>query len=319
MEACRQYITKKLRNLHRKATGLIVLCRPRLSKTPYHTSCLANSIMTCSSWFLMPEDTTTTKSEASQEIRNFALRRLEEATEVDAAHRLAALWGMDYVYDEEAVLKAMEARRKLYLQLDDVLPGKSPALISTPAELRDAFHQFRHAPYEYGPFGLDAEWEEDTKGAALLQLANPKPVLLVDIPALSATVEGTSALEDTVGTLLNCAKSVVVGFACRQDMARLRGSPFAKTEHWLCRTRAVVDAQKLVAVDEPKLKHLGLARVCQHYFGKPLDKSEQCSLWSTRPLLENQRVYAALDAWACVGVYEKLFPERSSVNGASTL
>jgi hypothetical protein len=149
---------------------------------------------------------------------------LEEATEVDAAHRLAALWGMDYVYDEEAVLKAMEARRKLYLQLDDVLPGKSPALISTP------------------------------------------------------------------------------------------------TEHWLCRTRAVVDAQKLVAVDEPKLKHLGLARVCQHYFGKPLDKSEQCSLWSTtRPLLENQRVYAALDAWACVGVYEKLFPERSSVNGASTL
>jgi hypothetical protein len=223
MEACRQYITKKLRNLHRKATGLIVLCRPRLSKTPYHTSCLANSIMTCSSWFLMPEDTTTTKSEASQEIRNFALRRLEEATEVDAAHRLAALWGMDYVYDEEAVLKAMEARRKLYLQLDDVLPGKSPALISTP------------------------------------------------------------------------------------------------TEHWLCRTRAVVDAQKLVAVDEPKLKHLGLARVCQHYFGKPLDKSEQCSLWSTRPLLENQRVYAALDAWACVGVYEKLFPERSSVNGASTL
>jgi hypothetical protein len=34
MEEYRQYITKKLRNLHRKATGLIVLCRPRLSKTP---------------------------------------------------------------------------------------------------------------------------------------------------------------------------------------------------------------------------------------------------------------------------------------------
>jgi hypothetical protein len=266
------------------------------------------------------EDTTTAMmSEASQEIRQFALRRLEEATEVDAAHRLASLWGMDYVYDEQAVLKAMEARRKRYLQLDDVLPGSSsPELISTPAELRDAFHQFRDAPHEYGPFGLDAEWEEDTKGAAVLQLANAKQVLLLDIPALSATEEGTSALEDTVGTLLDCAKSVVVGFACRQDLSRLRGSPCAKTEHWLCGTRAVVDAQKLVAGDEPKLKHLGLARVCHHYFGKPLDKSEQCSMWSTRPLSKNQRVYAALDAWACVGVYEKLFPERSSVNGAST-
>jgi hypothetical protein len=246
---------------------------------------------------------------ASDEIRKFALEQLAEAGEIDGAHRLATLWGMDYVYDENAMLEAAAARRKHYLQLEEVLPGSMiPDLISSPQELRKAFDKFR----QYSLFGLDAEWEEDTQGAAVLQLANPKQVLLIDIPALSSTKEGVSSLEDTVGALLDSSDSVVVGFACRQDMSRLRTSPCKRKKHWMSGTSAVVDAQQLVGDDEPKLKKLGLSRVCHHYFGKPLDKAEQCSSWSARPLSERQRVYAALDAWSCVGVYEKIYPSRSS-------
>ena len=73
-------------------------------------------------------------------------------------------------------------------------------------------------------------------------------------------------------------------------------------------TRAVVDAQKLIGEAEPKLKTLGLSRACQHYLGKPLDKAEQCSLWSARPLSEGQRIYAALDAAVLIAIYEKLYP-----------
>ena len=246
---------------------------------------------------------------ASEEIRKFALEQLEEAGEVDAAHRLATLWGMDYVYDEKAVLEAAAARKKLYLQFEEVLPGSMiPELIARPQDLRKAFESFRQNDL----FGFDAEWEEDTKGAALLQLANQKEVILIDIPALSKTEEGVSSLKETIGTLLDSSDVIVVGFACRQDLTRLRTSPCKSEKHWMSGTRAVVDAQKFVADDEPKLKKIGLARVCHQYFGKPLDKAEQCSCWSARPLSERQRVYAALDAWACVGIYKKIFPTHLS-------
>ena len=238
----------------------------------------------------------------SEEIRSFSLEKLGEAGELDAAYRLATLWGMDYAYDEQAILEAAAARKEQYLQFDEILAGCSlPDLIGSAQELHESFKDFRKC----GPFGLDAEWEEDTAGAAILQLANPKQVLLLDIPALSSTEEGVHVLEETVGALLD-SREVVVGFSCRQDLSRLRTSPCNRTNHWVSGTTAVVDAQRLVEDAEPKLKNAGLSRVCQHYLGKPLDKAEQCSCWSSRPLSERQRAYAALDAVSCVRVYEKL-------------
>ena len=41
--------------------------------------------------------------------------------------------------------------------------------------------------------------------------------------------------------------------------------------------------------------------------GKGMDKGEQCSDWSQRPLRDSQRRYAALDALACVRVRARLF------------
>jgi len=48
-----------------------------------------------------------------------------------------------------------------------------------------------------------------------------------------------------------------------------------------------------------------LARFCQTYLGKPVDKAEQGSVWIRRPLTMPQRIYAALDALVCVLIYEK--------------
>jgi hypothetical protein len=254
---------------------------------------------------------------ASAAVRKFALQQLEEAGEIDAAHRLATLWNLDHVYDEEAILAAADARRKKYIQWDDVLPGSIPDLVSTPHDLISAFEQFRKGQHQFGPFGLDAEWDEDSNGVAVLQLAHSHMAVLIDVPALSATIEGVAALEQTVGLLLGCSRSVVVGFACRQDLSRLRASPSIGNRRWLSGTGAVVDAQRFVAEAEPTLGRLGLSRICEHYLGKPLDKAEQCSLWTRRPLLEKQRVYASLDAWVCVAIHQKLFPSWSPPpNGA---
>lgn len=268
-----------------------------------------------------PSDATDTDCDESSrlifdpptEIRKFALEKLEEAGEITAAQRLASVFGIDYVHDELALMLATALRRKKYLQYEDVLRGSIPTLIACPEDLRLGFAGLLEAPHHHGPFGFDAEWDEDTIGAAVLQLATANRALLLDIPALSSTEEGVIALEETVGRLLSCSESVVAGFACRQDLARLRASPWAgsgdgmnKKKHWMRGTQAVIDVQNLVGKAEPGLVKAGLSRVCQFYFSKPLDKAEQCSLWSARPLSDNQRAYAALDAWVCVEIYNKV-------------
>jgi 3'-5' exonuclease len=240
----------------------------------------------------------------SDEIRQFALRKIAESGDVAAAKRLASLHGIDYVYDERAIMLATAMRKRRYLQFEDVLQGSIPPLIDDPKSLRLAFQDLTS---DGGPYGFDAEWDEETTGAAVLQLASMKTVVLIDMLALISTEDGAEVLKETVGQLL-CGESVVAGFACRQDLSRLRASKWSQDkEHWLSAgTKAVVDVQTIVGNSDRSLFKAGLSRVCQSLLGKPLDKSEQCSMWSERPLSETQRSYAALDAWTCVAIWDKV-------------
>eukprot|EP00978_Attheya_sp_CCMP212_P029301 scaffold103624_cov56-Attheya_sp.AAC.4 len=288
---------------------------------------------------------TTTASTAEQDIRMFCLQQLEEAGEVDGAHRLAKLFGVEYRYDSEKVRAAMAARRKRYWQWDQAFPNNAihsnqiipkeeiiitvppPKLIDTPDDLMEAFQQWLPSSPSSsslslaGPFGFDVEWGEDHAGAAVLQISTIQTAILIDIPTLSMTHEGAHALEQTVGRLLNSTHLKVVGFACRQDLARLRSSPCIRTtpttsttttsnepHHWYQGSQAVVDLQSFLP---SQLRPYGLSRVAHHYLGKPLDKAEQCSVWTARPLSLEQRTYAALDAWVCAAIYEKLLPNQS--------
>jgi len=356
--------------------------------------------------------TTTTTMDAKSEIRTYALRRLEEATQTDAALRLARIWGiLDYHFDEEVAKAAFELRKKKYIQFEDVMPVGVPGLICTPKDLVTAFElelgfevgvvdgnvdenisddnvngdgglreettdnvEQRSSIPSSSPFsstivvGFDAEWGDDHAGVDILQIATTDAVILIDIPAVSMSPGGGNALERTVGRLFdrrlqcrrcvgcgenggcdddnddgdgrNVADIVVVGFSCKQDLSRLRSSPCTpllddydddynddevtphprqkrkrKRSHWLSGTSAVLDAKNFgEEYDEPKLKRLGLSRFCEFYLGKPLDKAEQCSMWSVRPLSLEQRAYAALDAWVCVAIYDKVF---GVVNGGN--
>jgi len=249
--------------------------------------------------------------DVSREIRSFVLTRLEEVGEFDTAHRLATtVWGMeDYAYDEESLKIAAQTRRDTYLQFDEVFSGSIPDVISDPLELRKTFETFwKGGPYPHGPFGLDAEWEADVKGIDLLQLSHPQEAILIDIPALQSTPQGIQALKETVGKLFDSKDTVVAGFACRQDLSRLRQGEGGSI--WMGGTKAVIDIQSLVLQRQIELAEIsprvGLARVCAYYFKKPLDKAEQCSFWAARPLSIRQRSYAALDAWVCAAVYEIL-------------
>ena len=271
-------------------------------------------------------DSFTCVETASSDIRNFAIQQLEESGDIDTVHRFTELWGMEYIHDEERLKAVLAAKRDKYLQWDELFPDiPVPSLTSTPDALlqnfRELVEQPSPSPSPHGKvYGFDVEWTDDSSGAALLQISTLQTVLLVDIVSLSKTVEGADALASTVGGLFASPDAVVVGFACRQDLSMLRSTPCPtrageqQQRHWLKETSAVVDLKDLVAAATCP----GLSRCCLSYLGKLLDKSEQCSLWTRRPLSAEQRAYAAMDAHVCALIYLKMLEDDATAAAAGT-
>lgn len=242
----------------------------------------------------------------SKDIRLFALEQLTAQGKIDVAKDLAASWNMPYGYNADDLQALLEEKRKTYIQWNDLHHYHNqtdpPDVLQTPEELRDGFASILEVQQTTAVFGFDAEWEDGPKGLSILQIASGQVgggVVLIDIPKLASSIEGAKALRDTVGHLFATAKWTKVGFACSQDIQRLRSVSSAGSNHWLPDCQSVVDLKSLVPGQ-------GLSRCCEKYLGKPLDKSEQCSLWTRRPLTQHQRIYAALDALTCAVIFNQL-------------
>ena len=253
----------------------------------------------------------------STHIRDFTLRRLRATNMHAAAVRLANLWDMEYTQDP-LMLEAEAKKRKLtYIQWnDDGCPTRPlPEPISDPVELLSKFIELLD---KEETIGFDCEFADEIKYVALLQLSTCGYSLLLDIPALTKTGDGCKALTDTVGKLFRRQLPGVkhlIGFSCREDMKRLRISPsVGVASHWFPQDDKSLfykDLRSLIAEVNPALggtraHQIGLSRACEVFLGKQLDKAEQCSDWLARPLSEQQREYASLDAWSCAAIHVKI-------------
>jgi ribonuclease D len=73
--------------------------------------------------------------------------------------------------------------------------------------------------------------------------------------------------------------------------------------------QSFIDITQIFKTLNPNEKFSSLSFLCLKFLNRRLSKYEQRSNWNRRPLRKAQIHYAALDAFACVLIYEKLHPE----------
>ena len=136
------------------------------------------------------------------------------------------------------------------------------------------------------PVGLDTEWRPDTlhressdgpTPTALLQIAFLETIYLLDLQQLSSC-----QLDSALLSLFVSDFAIKIGFGWSADLSRLHCS-FPTAECFM-RMKPVVD---LSHVRKAGVNN-GLNRLVETVLGSPLDKSQQVSDWSLRPLTTEQ-------------------------------
>lgn len=142
--------------------------------------------------------------------------------------------------------------------------------------------------------GFDTETRPSFKkgqyyNVALIQLCTPKKCYLFRTNLIGFPDELMSLLEDP--TLLK------VGLSIHDDFHNLR-----KLTDF--QPASFIDLQSFVK--NFKIADNSLSRLYAILFGKRISKSQRLTNWESTPLTESQKNYAALDAYACISIYNFL-------------
>ncbi len=142
--------------------------------------------------------------------------------------------------------------------------------------------------------GIDSETRPSfTKGqthkVALLQVANEEHCFLFRLNLTGLTLPVVALLENPEVTK--------VGLSLRDDFMVLhKRAPFTQ--------RACIELQEYVKVFG--IEDKSLQKIYGILFGEKISKSQRLSNWEAEALTEQQKQYAAIDAWACLRIYRRL-------------
>ena len=131
---------------------------------------------------------------------------------------------------------------------------------------------------------------------ALVQISAPDICFLFrlckmnDVSPLSEIIENPDILK--------------IGLSLHDDFANLG-------HNYKFNPQGFVDLQKIVP--EYHFTCLGLQRIYASLFNERISKSQQLSNWEADTLSDAQQTYAAIDAWACVKIYNRLMSPEFNV------
>lgn len=161
--------------------------------------------------------------------------------------------------------------------------------------------------------GIDCEWkltfdlQEET--LAIMQIASRKNVFIFDVANIGQLFP--HLWQELGQHLFRNPNILKIGFDLTHDFLMIQNS--IRQLHFSPKQDGFLDLSSLwksvQKVDKVKFPYGvegggGLSSLVNQCLGHPLDKSEQLSNWEKRPLRETQLVYAALDAYCLIQVYD---------------
>ncbi|XP_006813243.1 exonuclease mut-7 homolog [Saccoglossus kowalevskii] len=179
--------------------------------------------------------------------------------------------------------------------------------------------------------GIDSEWRpafgpicEPVK-VSLLQLASIDAVFILDMMTLSQCVD-VDILKDFMLKLFTTHDILKLGYGIDGDIKMLfKSYPLMRNAADLQRIVDLSVLTRNIQKESPELlqnssttedasgegsgkkgKEKGLSELVQRCLGKPLNKMERLSDWERRPLRQAQLIYAALDAYCLLEVYDHI-------------
>jgi hypothetical protein len=173
-------------------------------------------------------------------------------------------------------------------------------------------------------WGIDCEWKPGTafgmeNPVSTLQLSTRRQTFLVDLQTISqAPMDLQNQLNTVLSKLFWSRHLHVVGYGVLHDIGKLAASFPQMT--CFSRYRSVIDLQSVASTVYPKATRdlmSSLQKITAQLLQKRLDKTEQCSDWTTRPLSQDQLDYAMLDAAVLPHLVEIMVKNNPLVEGYS--
>ncbi|RNC66901.1 3'-5' exonuclease [Proteiniphilum sp. X52] len=157
-------------------------------------------------------------------------------------------------------------------------------------EIRQACHYLS----SHGALGFDTETRPAFKRGqinkvALVQLSTEEVCFLFRLNKIG--------YPDELERILSDPGIKKIGLSLRDDFAALRKRSGRKPENF-------IDLQGFV--DQFGIEDNSLQKIYAILFGKKISKNQRVSNWEAETLTPAQQSYAAIDAWACLRIYNHL-------------